>query len=100
MSASPAKNSVGVFTFAASFTGELLQNASNGAFFRHGVPPNQVRRNETLSLWPHSEIQFAMPAVADAALKRSVVVISLLTSVPPALIPMITTLSGSAMPLC
>src|SRR5882672_3664573 len=52
VSASPAKNSVGVFTFDTSLIGELLQNRSNGASLRHGVPPNQVRRNDVLSVCP------------------------------------------------
>ena len=41
-----------------------------------------------MSLCAYIEIQFATPAPDDAALKRSVIVISLLTSVPPALHPM------------
>src|SRR5438128_12189207 len=90
MSASPAKNSVGVFTFATSLTGELVQNMSTGAFFCHGVPGNHVRRNAVLSVCPHNDVQFATPTPADAALNRSVIVTSLLTSVPPALQPMIT----------
>src|SRR3954470_6655359 len=61
VSASPAKNSVGVLTFDTSRIGELSQNTVNGASLRHGVPPNQVRRNDVLSVCPYSEIQFETP---------------------------------------
>ena len=50
VSASPTKNSVGVFTFATSLIGELFQNRSNGAFFCHGVPPNHVPAERVLSV--------------------------------------------------
>ena len=74
MSASPAKKSVGVFTFDTSLIGELFQNASIGAFFCHGVPPNHVRRNDVLSVCPQSDVQFATPTPdADYARQREIV---------------------------
>src|SRR5215216_6582278 len=98
VSASPAKNNVGVFVFDTSLIGELFQNKSNDDSFRHGVPPNHVRRNEMLSVCPYSEIQFEIPAPDEATLKRSVIVTSLSTSVPPALHPISTRRSGSTRP--
>src|SRR4051812_34966646 len=76
-SRSPTKKIVGVFTFATSLSGELFQYASIGAFFCHGVPPNQGVRNARMSLCAYIEIQFAAPAPDEAALKRSVNVTSL-----------------------
>src|SRR5712671_2982406 len=100
MSDSPAKNSVGVFTFDTSLIGEFFQNASMGAFFSHGVPPNHVRRNDVLSVCAQRDVQFATPAPAEPALNRSVSVTCLLTSGPPALQPITISLSGSATPIC
>src|SRR6185436_10571695 len=98
VSASPAKNSVGVLTLDTSLIGELFQNSSTAASLRHGVPPNHVRRNDVLSVWPYNEIQFEMPAPDDASLNRSVIVTSLSTSVPPALHPVSTSRSRSTRP--
>src|SRR5476651_361188 len=74
---SPAKNSVGVLTFEASFSGERLQNSSIGALSCHGVPPNQVDRSARKSLCAYRDTQSDADAPADAALKRLVTVISL-----------------------
>src|SRR3954447_9065524 len=84
---SPTKNSVGVRTFATSFNGELFQYASIGAFFCHGVPPNQGVRNDRISLCAYIDIQCAAPAPAAAALKRSVKVMILFVMWPPPLHP-------------
>src|SRR5258708_11041667 len=72
---SPTKKIVGVFTRATSFTGDAAHSRSIGASFCHGVPPNHGIRYARISDCANSEIQFAMLAPADAALKRSVVVI-------------------------
>src|SRR5436305_202236 len=85
---SPTKNSVGVFTFAASLTGEAFQNVMMGAFFCHGVPPNHAVRSSRRSLCANIEIQSAAPAPDEAALNRGVIVTSLFVRWPPALQPM------------
>src|ERR1700688_1603209 len=94
----PKKNSGGVFTRAASFNGELLQYASIGASACHGEPPNQSVRSERRSVCANIEVQSAAPADDDAALNRSVNVISLFVRCPPALHPITASRSGSAMP--
>src|SRR5258705_1738012 len=93
-SRSPTKKIVGVLTFATSFSGELFQYASIGASFCHGVPPNHGVRYERTSLCAYIDIHCATPAPVDAALKRSVIVISLLVMWPPALHPIFTIRSG------
>ena len=59
---SPAKKSVGVFTFATSLIGELFQIDVDRASFCHGVPPKYTVRFDRESLWRYIEIQFATPA--------------------------------------
>src|SRR4029079_16827412 len=51
-----------------------------------------------MSLWAYMETQLAAPAPDEAALKRSVKVMSLFVMCPPALQPMATSRSGSAIP--
>src|SRR5205085_838405 len=95
---SPTKNNVGVVTFATSFKGEWFRNNASGAFFCHGVPPNQIVRPARISVCAYMDAQSAAPAPADAALNRVVMVISLFVRWPPALHPIIASRSGSAMP--
>src|SRR6266849_1707259 len=76
-SRSPTKNSVGVLTLATSFSGELFQYASIGAFFCHGVPPNHGVRNARMSVCAYIDTHCATPAPDEAALKRSVYVMTL-----------------------
>src|SRR5262245_37239621 len=95
-SLSPTNSSVGVVAFAMSLIGELFQYVSMGAFFCHGEPPNHTNRRNRSSVWAYIDTQFATPAPADAALKRDVIVISLLVRCAPALQPMSTIWSGFA----
>src|ERR1700730_2223703 len=92
----PTKNSVGVFTRAASFNGELLQYASIGASACHGEAPNQGVRPARRSVCASIEVQSAAPADDDAALNRLVNVISLFVRCPPALHPLTPPHRGGA----
>src|SRR5260221_12773224 len=94
----PTKNSVGVFTRAASLSGELVQYASIGASACHGEPPNQSVRPARSSVCASIEVQSAAPADDEAALNRLVNVISLFVRGPPALHPITPRRSWSAMP--
>src|SRR3954464_1132482 len=91
----PAISRVGVRTRDASLIGELFQNRSIGAAFCHGVPPNHTTRPLRVSLSANIDVQFAAPDADEAALNRSVTVISLLVRCPPALQPITASRSGS-----
>ena len=99
VSLSPLTNGVGVVTFATSFSGDMFQTRSNRRVLLPRRPADPWDAVQGDSLCANNEIQFAMPAPDQAALKRSVIVTSLLDQPSRRRsIPSHTRRSGSAIP--